>query len=74
MSWRITSKFSFLDSINKVTALGGDTDTIGAMTGAISEAFYKNNLAVEYKDLLENTLDDFLLGIIRDFYTLYKEN
>ena len=31
---------NFVDAIRNAISIGGDSDTIGAMTGAIAEAFY----------------------------------
>lgn len=61
---------NFLDAINKATALGGDTDTVASMAGAIAEAFYKPNLEEEFKNILL-TVDDYLINIVNDFRVLY---
>lgn len=56
-----TAIFSFLatdslkDSLNYAVSLGGDTDTIGAMTGAISGAYYgSDSIPPEWLEKLEN--------------------
>lgn len=44
---------SFEDSIRNAVSIGGDTDTIGAITGSIAWAFYLN--------IYENTHDDLII-------------
>jgi poly(ADP-ribose) glycohydrolase ARH3 len=46
---------SFKESVAYAVSLGGDTDTIGAMTGAIAGAFHGvESIPVEWLDALEN--------------------
>ncbi len=42
--WCFLTTNNYKDSILKAVNLGGDTDTIGAITGSISGAYYKENL------------------------------
>ena len=45
----------FEDSVSYAVSLGGDTDTIGAMTGAISGAYHgKSGIPQRWLDVLEN--------------------
>ena len=60
----------FEDAIRNAIALGGDSDTIGAITGSISSAYYGIpddicNKALKY-------LDDYLINIHNCFYDKYK--
>jgi poly(ADP-ribose) glycohydrolase ARH3 len=46
---------SFRDAVVLAVNLGGDTDTIGAMAGAIAGAYYgHSNIPLEWLDPLEN--------------------
>ena len=56
----------FEDAIRNAVSLGGDTDTLGAITGSIAEAFYgiPAVLIAECrsridKDLMTDVLDEF---------------
>lgn len=56
---------SFEDAIRNAISIGGDSDTIGAITGSIAEAYYGipigiRNQAVQY-------LDEFLMEILGRF-------
>ena len=60
----------FEDAIRNAIALGGDSDTIGAITGSIASAYYGipetiKNKALEY-------LDEFLIKIHNDFNQKYN--
>jgi ADP-ribosylglycohydrolase len=64
----------FEDGIRNAISLGGDSDTIGCMTGGISEAFYGGVPKAITKQVF-NYLDDGLLTIIKHFYsTLHDSN
>ena len=57
--------YDFEDAIRNAIALGGDSDTIGAITGSIASAYYGipediGNKALEY-------LDEYLIKIHDDF-------
>jgi len=48
---------SFAQAVLNAISLGGDTDTIGAMTGAISGAYLGvNSIPTKWRDRLENRL------------------
>ena len=60
---------NYEDAIRNAIALGGDSDTIGAITGSIASAYYGipeeiGNKALEY-------LDDFMMKIYEDFKERY---
>lgn len=60
----------FEDAIRNAVALGGDADTLAAMTGAIAEAFYGIP-----KELLKKSfeyLDNRVTSIIKQFYTMLE--
>jgi len=51
----ISHNHDFEDSVSYAVSLGGDTDTIGAMTGAISGAYHgKSGMPESWLDVLEN--------------------
>lgn len=52
---------TFEDAIRTAISLGGDSDTIGAITGSIAEAYYGVPIELEEKAL--EYLDDYLLGL-----------
>lgn len=62
---------AFLDSddfesaIRNAVVLGGDADTQAAITGSIAEAFY--GFPEEYKEIVEQKLDKFLIPILNEF-------
>ncbi len=52
----ISHSHDFEDSVAYAVSLGGDTDTIGAMTGAISGAYHgKRGIPKRWLDVLENS-------------------
>lgn len=53
---------SFEDAIRNAISMGGDSDTIGAITGSIAEAFY--GVPEEFKHECHKYLDDDILNII----------
>jgi len=50
---------SFEDAIRKVISIGGDSDTLGAITGGIAQAFY-GGVPNEITDKVLELLDDRL--------------
>ena len=56
---------SFEDAIRNAVSIGGDSDTIAAITGSIAEAFY--GVPDEMKERARSYLDDRLLGILDAF-------
>ncbi len=55
---------SFEDAIRNAISIGGDSDTLAAMTGAIAEAYYKPD---ELKEMANKYLDGYLKDIISSF-------
>ena len=56
---------SFEDAIRNAISIGGDSDTIAAITGSVAEAFY--GISDELKEKAESYLDERLLKIYVDF-------
>lgn len=57
---------SFEDAIRKAISIGGDSDTIAAITGSIAEAYYSidENLIKE----VESYLPEYIINIVNKFY------
>ena len=62
---------SFENSIRLAVSIGGDSDTIASITGAISEAFYKE-IPKEIKDNVIKLLPDDLLNVLLNFNEKYQ--
>lgn len=62
---------SFEDAIRTAISVGGDSDTLGAITGAIAEAYYGVPKELEEKAL--SYLDPFLLAIYQEWQTYLKQ-
>ncbi|MCL2799507.1 MAG: ADP-ribosylglycohydrolase family protein [Endomicrobia bacterium] len=60
---------SFEDAIRKAISIGGDSDTIGAITGSIAEAYYGITNDIREKAL--TYLDKPLKQILLDFEKIY---
>ena len=60
------------DVIRKAVSLGGDSDTIACMAGAVAEAFY--GMPEEYKEEALARLDTPMRGIVHDFRAFYREH
>ncbi len=56
---------SFEDAIRNAVSIGGDSDTIAAMTGAVAEAYY--GVPGDIREKAESYLDDYQLGILMEF-------
>jgi len=56
----------FEDCIRNAVSIGGDSDTIAAMTGSIAHAFYKEIPEEIVKEIIER-LDEPLLKVVIDF-------
>ena len=54
------------DAIRNAISVGGDSDTIAAITGGIALAFYKE-MPQEVIDGIEQRLPDDMLAICREF-------
>lgn len=64
---------SFEDAIRKSISIGGDSDTIAAITGSIASAYYgvPNNLRRKVLSFFDENLDSDLIKIIMDFEKKY---
>lgn len=58
---------SFEDAIRIAISLGGDSDTIGAITGSIAEAYY--GIPEEIQSSALKYLDDYLISIYSEWVT-----
>ena len=58
------------DFIRQAVSIGGDTDTIGAIGGAVAEGLF----GIPHTIISETKarLDDFLLGVIETFSNRYQ--
>ena len=56
---------SFEDAIRNAISIGGDSDTIAAITGSIAEAYY--GISDKLKETAVSYLDERLLKIYNDF-------
>ena len=61
---------SFEDAIRLAISIGGDSDTIGAITGSVAEAFY--GMRDDEKDAIYRYLDDDLIAVIEEFSDNYE--
>lgn len=61
---------SFEDAIRNAISLGGDSDTLAAITGSIAEATY--GIPKDIKDKAMSILDDFLLNTCMRFLERYS--
>jgi ADP-ribosylglycohydrolase len=57
---------NFTDAVRNAISIGGDSDTIGAMTGALAEAFY-GGVPVEIIREVWKYLDDELQETVQRF-------
>lgn len=60
---------SFEDAIRNAISIGGDSDTLGAITGAVAEAYY--GIPDDLKETALSYLDDRLLDITERFEEKY---
>lgn len=56
---------SFEDAIRNAISIGGDSDTIAAITGSVAEAFY--GIDEDIKETALSYLDNYLLDIVDSF-------
>lgn len=61
---------SFEDSIRKAISIGGDTDTIAAIVGSISESYY--GIPENMKQQAKPYLKDYMYDLLKDRY--YKKD
>jgi ADP-ribosylglycohydrolase len=57
----------FTDAMQLGISIGGDTDTLCAITGGIAEAFYRN-IPPEFIAFARTKLDESMLSVIDEFY------
>ena len=57
---------NFEDSIRKAISIGGDTDTIAAITGSLSESYY--GVPEELKEAAKPYLNDYMYELLKDKY------
>ena len=62
---------NFENAIRLAVSIGGDSDTIASITGAISEAFYKD-IPKEIKENVIKLLPDDLLSVLIAFSKQYR--
>ena len=60
---------SFEDAIRSAISIGGDSDTLAAITGSVAEAYY--GVPTDIREKAESYLDDYLLPILREFESKY---
>ena len=56
---------SFEDAIRNAISIGGDSDTLAAITGAVAEAYY--GIPENLKETALSYLDDILLEVVEQF-------
>lgn len=61
---------SYEDAVRKAISLGGDSDTLGCMTGGIAQAYYQTIPAYIIKEV-KNRLDSELLKVVEQFNMKY---
>ena len=61
---------SFEDAIRNAVSIGGDSDTLAAITGGIAEAYY--GVPTEIRKHALTFLDETLLGILNAFENKYR--
>lgn len=61
---------TFEDSIRKAIFIGGDTDTVASMAGAIAGAFY--GVPDYIASQLDGYLTEHLAKIVHEFHRLYS--
>lgn len=63
---------NFEDVIRKAVSLGGDSDTIACMAGAIAEAYY--GMPQEFKEETLSRLPKEMRGIVHQFRKFYRKH
>jgi len=61
----------FEDAVRNAVSIGGDSDTLAAITGGIAEAYY--GIPAEIRQYAQNFLDEPLLKILTDFEKIYSK-
>lgn len=67
--WCALSATSFEDAIRRAIALGGDADTLGAITGSIAECIFE--IPADMLELAKRKLDNRILDTIYEFNKIY---
>ena len=60
----------FEDAVRNAVSLGGDSDTLGAITGSIAEAYY--GIPADIRDSALSYLDKRLSAILNEFESRYR--
>ena len=63
--WNNIKTKVFEDAIRNAISLGGDSDTLAAITGSIAEAYY--GVKQEHREFVKSKLDDRLRNICEEF-------
>jgi ADP-ribosylglycohydrolase len=61
---------SYEDAVRKAISLGGDSDTLGCMTGGIAQAYYQQ-IPTSIIEEVMNRLDSELLKVVEEFNSRY---
>lgn len=67
--WCALSATSFEDAVRRAIALGGDADTLGAITGSVAECIYE--IPAEMIKTANKKLDSSIKRTIQNFNTLF---
>jgi type I restriction enzyme M protein len=62
---------NFEDAIRNAISIGGDSDTLAAITGSIAQAYY--GIPEDIREQALTYLDETLLKILLDFEWIYQE-
>lgn len=62
----------FEDAIRIALSIGGDSDTIASITGAISEAYY--GIPKEIKEEVKSYIPDYMNNVLENFYSIINQN
>lgn len=60
---------SYEDAIRNAISIGGDSDTLAAITGAVAECYY--GIPQKLREQGMSYLDERLLGVLRAFEAKY---
>ena len=61
----------FEDAIRNAISLGGDSDTLAAITGSVAAAYY--GVPTDIRQKIMEYMDKFHLSILREFERRYPE-
>ena len=70
--WSILTTNGFKDTLLKAVNLGGDTDTVGAITGGVCGILYPNEIPKEWENKIKNI--KFIKKLSKDFEESLKGN